>query len=491
VALLVALSPTLARAQDEAPEIRESPCALPDGVERKLVTAVSTPTCGAHACAVEKSQAIVGPGDAREFGISEMLGDDEAGVELACGDRGLSLALEGSTLHLLVQGGRPRLDPADAAAIRDTWREHASGKPERIARLQNLRALVRTALGAEVEVAGVDHELVDVLSLAEVRERIVSGDFEAAQATLASLGHREKATAVKPALRFPVRPMTFPGHAPTEPALSPQSSRRRAELVRLLEAARAKSVTVKLGPRRRVGSAARWLRGPSEIGEAPTLFFDSGKLCVADVAPYRSGVARETLPPPPTGRMRCFAPNAAPPADDEAYRPPASSGNRLTYRDFTSPYNQCRGMVVAIHVGTPQGPHPCQGGPGVALEDVLAIVDRDAMLTLGAAGLELVRGPGKVEKVAPGAVAAIVARSAGTRLFVQGSSYFLERGRVARVGQSEDKTWLVLGPPPDGTYWLGTPVVSPDQRWVAAQSGRNERNIEVWVFPILSGGRAN
>jgi hypothetical protein len=74
-------------------------------------------------------------------------------------------------------------------------------------------------------------------------------------------------------------------------------------------------------------------------------------------------------------------------------------------------------------------------------------------------------------------------------LFVGGSSYFLERGRLARVGQSEDKTWHVLGPAPDGAYWLSTPVVSPDQRWVAAQSGTSERDVTVWAFPVLGGGK--
>jgi hypothetical protein len=484
LALLLACAPARAFAQDaEPPEIHEEACALPDGRSRKLVTTRSAPMCG-QVCSREQSLAVVDANEQRVFGVSETLGEDEAGITLSCGSRGLTLALDGEELHVLVDG-RLRLDSADARAIRGSWREPSTGKAERITRLQTLQALIRIALDAQEQVVDLEQELADVLELVEARERIASGDFEGAQATLAHLGFRDKAKGPRAALPLLSRPFGVAfGVGRAETPLSPESRRRRAELLRLLETTRKKSTPVKFGTRRLVGSAPRLLRGPSEVGEVPTLFFEGGKLCIADVklAPY--GVRPETLPPPSSGRMRCFPPSGSPPAADEVYRAPASSGERVKYRDFTSPYNQCRGMVVAIQPGTPEGPHPCQGGPGVPLEDVLAIVDRDAILALGTNGLELVRGPGKVENVARTLAAAIVARSAGTRLLAASSSYFLTRGRLARVGESEEKTWTLLGPPPAGVYWIGIPVVSPDQRWVAAQSGNGDRDVKVWVFPV-------
>jgi hypothetical protein len=33
-----------------------------------------------------------------------------------------------------------------------------------------------------------------------------------------------------------------------------------------------------------------------------------------------------------------------------------------------------------------------------------------------------------------------------------------------------------------GVYWVGAPLVSPDQRWLVAQSGNEP--VTLWVFPV-------
>lgn len=296
---------------------------------------------------------------------------------------------------------------------------------------------------------GVDRELTGLVELAATRDHLRAGDFQLADERISSLEH------------------AAPSALPRAVALHVRELRQE------LDAARLRTLPFSLGSRRAAGTALHPLEGPTQPGSAPALFFRGSELCVVEVGP-RSAEA------PPDRLMHCFAPGGSPGPSEPRALPP-SSGERLAVRDFDSVADHCRGLVVATQRSAPDGPRPCQGVPA---QDLLAVLDGDAMLAVADGGLELVRSPTAVDEVSPADARALVARSAGTRLFTRTASYFLAGGLVAQVAGGEEKTWDVLGKPPAGTSWVGTPLVSPDQRWVVAQSGNGDGPVSLWVFPI-------
>ncbi len=71
-------------------------------------------------------------------------------------------------------------------------------------------------------------------------------------------------------------------------------------------------------------------------------------------------------------------------------------------------------------------------------------------------------------------------QSAGS-LLVGDGCFWLERNAVLYGrGEGPHKRWDLRGPPPKGETWTGAPLISPDQRWIVAQSAKTGR-VKRWL----------
>ena len=100
-----------------------------------------------------------------------------------------------------------------------------------------------------------------------------------------------------------------------------------------------------------------------------------------------------------------------------------------------------------------------------------------------ASGLEQKR-----RTLSPKAVSAELAQGPGSRV-LGGGHYILQEDsdRFVPIEDKDPRSWFLFDAPPPGpdTQWLGT-LVSPDQQWVAALSGRStEGPVVLWVARIV------
>lgn len=427
----------VARAADEEPTpVRtEAPCSVPrfDG---KLVSEVWPADCDGGSCVTPRALTLENAEGQAVFGVDGLtaIGGPPA---LECKDGFVVLSYEGEALHFEFHAGRLRLSLADSRRIAGLWAAPEARTRSGIVSHANLAltlSLVQNGLrGRDLpRPTGVEDEIADLTLLVSIRDQIRAGRFQPAEEILSLVETS----------RVQSRPHR----------LSPRVATHVVELRHELDQARRRTLPFSLGPRRFVGGAERVLRTPLDAGGPPELFFRGAELCVVAVAPAHDEPAVE--PAWPEDAMHCFAPAATSSRGSEPRALPRSSTAELAR--------------VA----------------GVDVKDLLAVVEGEALLVVARGELVLVRGPTVTETVSPARARELVAGSEGTRLVTRTASYFADSRHIAQIAGERAKTWDVFDKPPDGVAWVGTPLVSPDQRWVVAQSGDGAHAVSLWVFPI-------
>jgi hypothetical protein len=435
-ALLCAPRPARAADGTPAPARTRAPCSLPH-FEGTLVSKTWPPVCSpGRPCVTARELTLEDAEGTAVFGIDATTAAGALGPPaLACDQGFVVLRYRGEQLRFDFHGGRIRLEPGDRGRIVELWSAPEARTRQGIdahAVLAGALGLVRNGAGALAlsPPAGVDDELVDTAILVSARDQLRAGRFQLADDGMAAL---EAAGAPPRAL--------------------PRKIVTRLRVLRHeLAAARRRTQPFALGPRRFAGGAHRTLRTPLDPGGPPDLFFRGAELCVVDVAPARAESA--AAPAWPEDGMHCFEPAARTPRAGEPAALPRSSLSEVARLDDAN------------------------------TGDVLAVLDGGALLELSGRELVLVRALGRKEPISPAEARELVAGSAGSRLVTRTASYFSDPRHIAQVAGDEAMTWEVFGPAPDGTRWLGTPLVSPDERWVTAQSGDGAGAVSLWVFPI-------
>ncbi|HTQ04848.1 MAG TPA: hypothetical protein VMI54_13375 [Polyangiaceae bacterium] len=465
VALGATSSVSLA-AEGDAAATAETACVLPH-FSGKIVMRVPPGDCpSGRSC---RALALEDASGRRVFGVEAAMDGDVPA--LACDAGFVVLRWLGQELRFDFHAGALRLAPDDRRRVAGSWQAPAARTEngfEAHAHLADLLMLARAGLhDGRAPPAGLDEELVGLVELAMVKDRVRSGAFQLADDLLTDF-ERAQSPSAPPAGRLP-RELWV--HV--------------VELRHELDDARRRSLPFSLGPRRFVGGAERMLETPLDVERAPELFFRGAELCVVDVAP-ESRPFEPSAAEWPEDRMRCFVPSATSAAESEPRASPASAAANLAHLDASSAWNRCRSSTLVSQKPFPDDANTCEGGPVVALDHLLAVVDGDAMLAVSHGELELVRSATVTETISPAHARELVAGSAGTRLFAGTASYFLDARRLVQVAGAETRTWRLLGEPPKGTAWVGVPLVSPDQRWVVAQSAAGlHAPVSLWVFPIV------
>ncbi len=436
-ALVYAPSPAFAADEVTTPVRTDVACNL-SHFEGKLVNRVWPEACRPHEPCRIARELTLETGDGKAvFGVDGTTAAGGPGPpSLACSDGFVVLRYLGEELRFDFHGGHVRLAPAERVRISGLWAGPEARTPSGIdshALLARTLDLVRNGIAglALPRPSGVDDELVELMILVSVRDQLRAGQFQAAEDVLTAFD--ASGAAAKPSL--------------------PRKIATRVSLLRHeLAEARRRTLPFSLGPRRFVGGAERLLRTPLDVGGPPELFFRGAELCVVDVAPALAGSSAEPAWPEET--MHCFVPEATSSPGSEPREEPRSSLTKLGHFD----------------------------GEGAGA--LLAVLDGDAVLEIADGELALVRGSAVTETISPARARELVAGSAGTRLVTRTASYFSDSRHIAQVAGAKAKTWDIFGKPPDGVSWVGTPLVSPDERWVVAQSGDGSHAVSLWVFPI-------
>ena len=326
-----------------------------------------------------------------------------------------------------------------------------------------VRALARAALegaaaagpdgGPASQLGGIDQAFVDGLTLSTARDAIEAGAWERGEQIV------NQVSASWPSRRA----------QPFQPPLSLR--KRAAQLREELADRRNDSEPVHVLSRTRLGTLKKVQALPIDPGLAPTLFWRRGEVCVA----------QEDA----SGTMRCYAPEARRWGPRLPVETPVSSARGLKQLDFGS-----RGMesclsgpslALVVRKEVPDDRvNPCERGPGSDLADVLAVVDGSALLRVG---FQLDRGGNEGEPLSVALANEAFARSAGGLLTGNGSSRFLRDGRLALVADDGERRWDVLRAAGPGQSWAAPPLVSPDQRWVVAQSQQGG-TVTLWLFHL-------
>lgn len=354
----------------------------------------------------------------------------------------------GLDLRFDVKSGQFRASAALLAAELDARDKPATGAlAER--RLRLAEAVDAVHEGAPSEIHGVANDLVAVsaelsagLWLSIARDTIQAGAWASAERVL-----DEHLT----------RPLT----APLE--------QRLTQTRRLLADLRAQSQPLQVVARRRLGVTTKQQTLPIDAGESPTLFWRRDQLCVMQ----EDAPARE---------MRCYSTASGKWLAKEALLLPASSGQNLKSLDFSGlDSERCAGtysLWIALPKRLPDNAAAlCEESPGTDVERLVAVVDGDAILRDSA---ELDTGTLPATNLTEAQVQAAFARSAGGLLAGHGCR-FLSNGLLARLSASSEQQWEVRGAAPPDESWLGPPLVSPDQKWAVAQSGRTGK-VTLWLL---------
>jgi hypothetical protein len=223
--------------------------------------------------------------------------------------------------------------------------------------------------------------------------------------------------------------------------------------------------------RSRLGALKKPQALPIDPGVSPTLFWRRGEVCVVQEDASRT--------------MRCYAPDARRWGPLQPIALPTSSGRDLKRVEISSwGIESCMdrsSLSMVVRKDIPDNSvTPCQQSPGSELEDVLAVVDGNVFLRVG---FQLDRGGLQGEPLTVAAANTAYARSAGGLLAGNGTLRFLRDGRLARIADDAQHRWDVLGAPPAGHAWAAPPLVSPDQRWVVAQS-ELAGSVTLWLFAL-------
>jgi len=81
-------------------------------------------------------------------------------------------------------------------------------------------------------------------------------------------------------------------------------------------------------------------------------------------------------------------------------------------------------------------------------------------------------------------VSALVARSAGTRALGRGRFWLEPKLNQLVEISHQQKRWDLLGAPPRGGAWTGSPLASPDQSFIAVQSLAKSGEVQLWLLHV-------
>jgi hypothetical protein len=457
------------------------PCRLATGHAGSVRIAEQPRTCGGGGCGTRTTITVHDRDGDRLLSLTSDEGDatgDEIAADVRCppgflevhagsppAEVALRLRFDARTRRLRLDGPPPEVD----GWKRPPLSGDAAKKRRDLARL--LDAVLGGGEGDRPgdgdgswvfnAVDGVDRRLRDGLWTLVARDQVEAGDWDDAQASLA----RAEDTGGSDG------PMARP------PA--PGTRRQAAAVRKLLAEARRRTMPVTVADRRRLGTALEPQKLPIDAGGGATLFWRAGELCV---------IQEET----PPRNMRCHAPAAKSWGPAVPIEPPENDGRGLKQVLAVGPHVQrCTGAPEVIMVLPPDAPddkaNPCRDDGGVELGAVLAIVDGGKLLIRGGRrGFTLTRGHaiGRAD-IDPPAAFALLRQSAGGLLVGDGCCVLSRAARLTRLqGGGAQESWDLRGPPPPGETWTGAPLVSPDQRWVVAQSAKPGGRVTLWLYAV-------
>jgi len=466
----VAVLPRAAAADDDddgdGADVSEVRCPLGKGRKAgKIVTTTEKEGCGSGGCTqMQTTELVDGHGNTLIVWSEDIGGDfgQPSSLAFACADGAVVISDDKDELFKLTYDAREhqlQLPASVHKLVEDGWRAPpargaSADRRERIA--EALNALMPGARGEHepppFQVRGLEPALAQSQWLLVARDKLEAGAWESAETIVNN-------------------------EVPAEPPPAEAVVKRRAAVTERLAALRRQSAPVVVADRRRVGTVLTAPVTPVASDGAPTLFWRADSLCVA----------QEDHKPPT--EMRCFDPKARKWNAREPLQKPRSSGEHLRSMSYGN-VNRCFGVYV-VQKSVPESELvACSGGPGEPAEELVGVVDGDAMLLGTESGLFVNRGPEKNKSLTAKEANALVAGSAGSLIVGNGCCRFFNDGRVARLGKDRyERLWPVLGPPPDGHYWSDAPLVSPSQRWAAAFSkakGSSSPAVTLWLFRVTN-----
>lgn len=442
---------------DSGTRTEREPCALGRGARAVLVTETERETCGSGGCGQTYTVRIEGAKGELWLGVQNELGDfaQRDPLEVRCDGRGVLVRTDGvaDAPELRFRYDRAsrglRLTPETAAGVEANWRAAPVTDKAELARRKTLVALLEAVLPDSVSAtdeapspAGVRQPLVDAARLVVARDEFNAGDWESAERDLG--------------------------------LVSPNASRRQ-ELVAAVASARTRTRPLILSAQRRLGTTSKLPVTPLFPDAAPTLFWRGDELCVAQ---------EDTVPP---ARMRCYAPAGHGWGSAMPLALPESSGQNLRSMSYAH-VSRCEGLFVA-QKRVPETGTACADGFGVDADQLVGVVERDAMVLLGSSpkmsGLSVNRGPDRDQSLTAVEASAVIRSSAGSRVLGDGCCFLAPDHRVGLLNGNDEQRWSVLPEPPPGERWSGGELVSPNQRWVVAGSvAGSGGKTTLWLFRV-------
>jgi hypothetical protein len=473
VAVAVAALPRGASADDDDAKVSETRCPLGKGNKPgKIITTTEAQACGSGGCTqIQTEELLDGAGKTLIAWSDDIGGDFEPPSSLSFACKGGAVVISDDkgdllTLSYEVAAHKLRLPPSIHKQIEDAWR----APPARGAAVAD-RDRLSLALGslsppgpntvvayegAPFEVLGLDLELGHSAALLAARDRVEAGAWETAELTINSI--------------LSARP------PPTATV-----ARRCAALVDRLAALRRQSAPVTVADSHRIGTVPTAPPTPVTSDGPPTIFWRGDSLCVA----------QEDHKPPT--EMRCLDPRTRKWAAREPLQRPRSSGEHLRSTSYPN-VTRCEGTWI-VQTSVPENDEEtaCGGGPGENDEELVGVVDGDAMLLANGGGFRLNRAPTKTETLTTKRANALVATTAGSLVLGNGCCRFLADGRVARLAKdSDEQRWPILGPPPKDQRWSQAPLASPSQAWAVAFSQNKTTSqgaVTLWLVRLTTPGR--
>ena len=460
-ALAVIPGPAVADDDDDAAAVSEERCPLGKGRKAgKIVTTTEKEACGSGGCTQTQTTELQ-DGDGKTLIVwSDDVGGDFGGPSspsLACEGGGVTISDDKGTLLRLTYdpaAHQLRLPPSIRKQVEDGWRAppaRGAAAADRARLASALGSLTPNATGAydapPFEVLDLDPELEQSQALLVARDMVEAGEWESGETLV------ERSLPIK----GPVAELV---------------ARRREAVRKRLATLRRQSAPVTIADRRRIGTMLAPIT-PLDTDAAPNLFWRGDSLCVG----------QEDHEPPT--EMRCLDATTRKWSAREPMQAPVSSGQHLRSMSFPN-VDRCEGSWVVQKTVPENDQIPCYGGAGEDEEQLVGVVDGDAMLLGDEGGIRINRGPKKDEGLTAKRASALAATSAGTLILGNGCCRFLGDGRVARFAKdAAERRWPILGPPPEGQLWRYAPIVSPSQRWAVAFSKANDAPaLTLWLLRL-------
>src|SRR5215831_1014242 len=461
LALLLLLAPPGTAAADEDDDDPDAPekvdtieCLLGKKDRGTLETTTERETCGSGGCSQEETVVVSNSKGDLLIGVQNRTGDFDNPPQFTIDCHAGAVEVKGAGVAVTFayddKQRRLRL-PADVRKTIDQA-PGALAKGAKAAARERLAELLDEVVPKPPEpnqqpdtpILDVDHDLVQSLWLAVMRDKIEAGEWDKGEKML--------------------------WRVPAAPPPAPAVARQRQALVARLAALRRQSVPVVATKRQRIGTTLSLLFNSLDADFAPGIFWRKGSLCVA----------QEDHKPPT--EMRCLDPATRRWAPREPLEKPISNGENLRRIDYPE-IDRCYGRFIVQRKVPETDKSVCSGAPGENDDALVGIVDGDALLIEDGKGLRLNRGPKKNQNLTWPQADALLRTTGGTYLAGDGCCRFRADGRLVRIGNGE-QSWEIRGDPPEGQRWAGPPLVSPSQKWAVAISKGEAPATTLWLLGL-------